>query len=141
MCRVGITRWWEPGWDLLAAGRLPKQPQLPGAADGLGAVGHHRRPGFAFDGALGDIARTWDVATAGWVAKTLQSPIRPQLAGPAWPWTLTLRPVLVFAAGVAAVLGVRLLGRRRRGGSAEATGPPHRPHQQLPHPASTRHSR
>src|SRR5215216_721919 len=37
MCQVGITRWWEPGWD--PAGSLPEQPQVPGAADGLGPVG------------------------------------------------------------------------------------------------------
>ena len=46
----------------------------------------HPQPGFAFDGALGDIARTRDVATASWVAKTLQYPTTdPPLAGPAGP--------------------------------------------------------
>jgi hypothetical protein len=75
----------------------------------------HQQPGFGFDGALGDIARTWDVATARWVAKTLQYPTtNPRLAGPAWPWTLTLRPLLLAAAAIAAVLGLRLLRRRRR---------------------------
>jgi hypothetical protein len=82
---------------------------------GLAPVYLHRQPGFAFDAALGDIARTRDVATARWVAKTLQYPTDPELAGPAWPWTLTLRPILLFAGGVAAVLGIRFLGRRRRG--------------------------
>jgi transcriptional regulator GlxA family with amidase domain len=75
------------------------------AADGLSLperltpVYLHQQPGFAFDGALGDIARTRDVATARWVAKTLQYPItNPQLAGAAWPWMLTLRPILIAAA-------------------------------------------
>jgi hypothetical protein len=81
----------------------------------------HQQPGFAFDGALGDIARTQDVATARWVAKTLQYPTtNPQLSGPAWPWMLTLRPILIAAAAIAAVLGSRLL-RRRHGAPANAT--------------------
>jgi hypothetical protein len=51
-----------------------------GAADrlslpkGLTPVYLHQQPGFAFDAALDDIARTRDVATARWVAKTLQYP-------------------------------------------------------------------
>jgi hypothetical protein len=93
---------------------------------GLTPVYLHRQPGFAFDAALGDIAGTRDVATARWVAKTLQYPTDLQLAGPAWPWTLTLRPILILAGGAAAVLGVRLLWRRRRGGPANATQIPNR---------------
>jgi putative intracellular protease/amidase len=101
-----------------------------GAADGLALperlrpVYLHRQPGFAFDAALGDIARTRDVATARWVAKTLQYPVAdPPLSGAAWPWGLTLRPVLLFAAGVAAVLGLRFLGRRRRAPAQPAQAP------------------
>jgi transcriptional regulator with XRE-family HTH domain len=63
------------------------------AADGLdlpeelAPVYLHRQPGFAFDPALSDIARSRDVATARWVAKTLQYPATdPRLSGPAWPW-------------------------------------------------------
>jgi hypothetical protein len=83
----------------------------------------HQRPGFAFDAALGDIARTRDVATARWVAKSLQYPTSdPPLSGPAWPWALTLRPVLLAAAAVAAVLGIQFLGRRRN----RRTAPPNR---------------
>jgi hypothetical protein len=63
------------------------------------------RPGFAFDAALRDIARTRDVATARWVAKSLQYPTAtPWLSGPAWPWDLTLRPVLIAAGAVAAAV-------------------------------------
>jgi putative intracellular protease/amidase len=86
----------------------------PAVPEGLTMVYLHRQPGFAFDAALGDIARTRDVATARWVAKTLQYPnTNPQLAGPAWPWTLTLRPVLIAAAAVGVVLSIQLLRRRR----------------------------
>ena len=82
----------------------------------LAPVYLHDEPGFAFDGALRDIARTRDVATARWVAKTLQYPTtNPGLAGAAWPWTLTLRPILIAAgAAIAAALGFQLLRRRRR---------------------------
>jgi len=101
-----------------------KQLALP---ERLTPVYLHRQPGFAFDGALRDIARTRDVATARWVAKTLQYPTAdPRLAGAAWPWTLTLRPILIAAgAAIAAALGVRLL-RRRRGAPAHATQAPNR---------------
>jgi putative intracellular protease/amidase len=75
---------------------------------------HQQESGFAFDAALRDIARTRDVATARWVAKTLQYPATdPRLDGPAWPWALTLRPVLLLGAAVAAALGVRFLRRRQ----------------------------
>jgi hypothetical protein len=76
-------------------------------------------PGFGFDAALRDIARTHDIATAHWVAKTLQYPnTNPPLSGPAWPWALTLRPILIAAAAALAVtLIIKMLGRRRRGGA------------------------
>jgi putative intracellular protease/amidase len=124
--RHGLT--FAPRAEL--AGAAPRLDRLvvPGAdaarhgsADGLGLperltpVHLHRQPGFAFDGALGDIARTRDVATARWVAKSLQYPTTdPPLAGPAWPWALTLRPILLAAAAVAAVLGIQFLRRRRK---------------------------
>ena len=109
--------------------------------EGLTPFYLHRTPGFAFDAVLGDIARTRDVATARWVAKTLQYPApNPPLAGPAWPWTLTLRPILLFAGGVAAVLGIRFLGRRRRGAfrGGDQAAPP--ASQRIPHPTSNRPS-
>jgi transcriptional regulator GlxA family with amidase domain len=104
----GLDRLVVPGADAArhaAAGGLA----LP---ERLAPVYLHDRPGFAFDGALRDIARTYDVPTARWVAKTLQYPTTdPELSGPGWPWALVLRPVLIAAA---AVLMVRLLRRRRR---------------------------
>jgi putative intracellular protease/amidase len=114
-----------PGTDA-ARGAVADGLALP---EGLAPVYLHRQPGFAFDAALGDIARTRDVATARWVAKTLQYPTRPQLAGGAWPWTLTLRPILIAAAAIAAVLGIRFLGRRRRGAfrGGDRAAPPAQP--------------
>jgi transcriptional regulator GlxA family with amidase domain len=107
----GLDRLVVPGADA-ARRAVAEELSLP---ERLTPVYLHQQPGFGFDGALGDIARTWDVATARWVAKTLQYPTtNPRLAGPAWPWTLTLRPLLLAAAAIAAVLGLRLLRRRRR---------------------------
>jgi transcriptional regulator GlxA family with amidase domain len=138
--RHGLT--FVPRTDLAAAAPGLDRLVVPGAAaarreaveglalpEGLRPVHLHQQPGFAFDAALGDIARTEDVATARWVAKTLQYPTRPRLAGPAWPWTLTLRPVLLFAGGVAAVLGIQLLRRRRRGAfrRGDRAAPPAQP--------------
>ncbi|WP_433781392.1 DJ-1/PfpI family protein [Actinomycetospora sp. CA-101289] len=94
------------------AARDARVPVLPG---GPPPTYLHDRPGFAFDGALRDIAATDDVATARWVAKTLQYPgPEPTLTGARWPWALTVRAVLIAAvAAGAVVLAVRL--RRRRG--------------------------
>jgi hypothetical protein len=113
-----------PGADA-ARRRAAEGRSLP---EGLAPVYLHHQPGFAFDAALADIARTRDVATARWVAKTLQYPTtNPPLAGAAWPWTLTLRPILLAAAAaIAIVLGVRFLGHRRRGAfrGGDQTAPP-----------------
>ena len=122
--RHGLT--FAPRADLASAAPGLDRLVVPGAEaarreaaeglslpEGLAPVYLHHRPGFAFDAALADIARTRDVATARWVAKTLQYPTTdPPLSGPAWPWTLTLRPILIAAAAVAAVLGIRRLRRR-----------------------------
>jgi transcriptional regulator GlxA family with amidase domain len=123
--RHGLT--FAPRAELATAAPRLDRLVVPGAdaarhaaADGLSVperlapVYLHHQPGFAFDAALGDIAGTRDVATARWVAKTLQYPTtNPQLSGPAWPWTLTLRPILIAAAAITAALGLRLLRRRR----------------------------
>jgi putative intracellular protease/amidase len=133
----GLDRLVVPGTDA-ARRAVADGLVLP---QGLAPVYLHGQPGFAFDAALGDIARTRDVATARWVAKTLQYPTtNPPLSGPAWPWTLTLRPILIAAATIAAVLGVRFLGRRRRGAfrGGDQTAPP--ANQRIPHPTSNRPS-
>jgi hypothetical protein len=125
-----------PGADAArtaAADRLSLPERLP-------VVYLHDRPGFAFDAALTDIARTRDVATARWVAKTLQYPnTNPPLSGPAWPWTLSLRPILLATAAVAAAVSVPLLLRRRRGAfrGGDQAAPPAQP--AAPRPTSSRH--
>jgi putative intracellular protease/amidase len=135
--RHGLT--FAPRAELATAAPRLDRLVVPGAdaarhaaADGLSLperltpVYLHPQPSFAFDGALGDIAHTDDVATARWVAKTLQYPTtNPQLSGPAWPWTLTLRPILIAAAAIAAVLGTRLLRRRRGAPPNAAQAPDH----------------
>jgi hypothetical protein len=133
--RHGLT--FVPRADLASAVPGLDRLVVPGAdaarravADGLSLPERltprylHDQPGFAFDAAVGDIARTQDVATARWVAKTLQYPTTtPELSGPAWPWALTLRPILLAAAAVAAVLGIQIVRRRRSapGGGDHAT--------------------
>ena len=139
--RHGLT--FAPRADLASAAPRLDRLVVPGAdaarraaadgldlPEGLAPMYLHDQPGFAFDAALVDIARTRDVATARWVAKTLQYPTGdPRLSGPAWPWTLTLRPILLAAATIAAVLGVRFLRRRRRGGfrGGDRAAPPAQP--------------
>jgi len=111
-----------PGADA-ARRTAAKELSLP---ERLTPVYLHRQPGFAFDAALADIARTEDVATARWVAKTLQYPTTdPPQSGPAWPWTLTLRPILLAAAAIAAALGMQRL-RRRRSAPARVSDRPSR---------------
>jgi putative intracellular protease/amidase len=136
--RHGLT--FVPRADVATAAPRLDRLVVPGAAaarraaagglslpERLAPVYLHEGPGFAFDPVLADIARTRDVATARWVAKTLQYPTTSaRLAGPAWPWALTLRPILIAAAAVATVLGVQLLRRRRSGRSSAppvGTGP------------------
>ena len=132
--RHGLT--FAPRADLATAAPTLDRLLVPGAdaarravADGLSLperltpVYLHQQPGVAFDAALGDIARTRDMATARWVAKTLQYPTTsPQLAGPAWPWGLTLRPILLAAAAVTAALGILFLRRRRNTPAHTAQG-------------------
>ncbi|MCC2333833.1 DJ-1/PfpI family protein [Cellulomonas sp. zg-Y908] len=92
---------------------------LPGTTDhptvpGIDAVHPHERPGFAYDAVLQDLARTTDVATARWTAKVLEYPVDGlPLAGPSWPWALTLRPLALGVLGVLVALGARGLVRRR----------------------------
>lgn len=74
----------------------------------------HETGEFPFDGALRDIARRYDAATAEWVAKSLQYPLPTSVAGPSWPWRLALVPLLlvvvVVAAGVTLRKGVATAG-------------------------------
>jgi hypothetical protein len=60
-----------------------------------------------------DLARTTDNATARWTAKILEYPADDlELAGSAWPWTLTFRPLGLAVLGVPAAFGLIRIGRR-----------------------------
>jgi putative intracellular protease/amidase len=79
----------------------------------------HTEPGFAFDGALRVMASAADLPTARWTAKILEYPSAGlDLRGPAWPWQLTLYPVALGLAGVAAMVGLVRLVKRVRGARA-----------------------
>ncbi|WP_246107601.1 DJ-1/PfpI family protein [Saccharothrix saharensis] len=98
-----------------------------GAADvHAGPVYPHREGGFPFDGVLRDLARTTDVATATWTARVLEYPVdHLALSGPAWPWTRTLRPLVLALLGVLAAFGLfRLVRARRAVRSTPAAAPP-----------------
>lgn len=76
----------------------------------------HARPGFPFEAALRDLARTVDLPTARWTAKVLEYPVHDLgLSGPAWPWPVALPPLLLALAGLAATAGLARVLRRRRG--------------------------
>ncbi|GAB3644493.1 helix-turn-helix domain-containing protein [Glycomyces tarimensis] len=96
-----------PGAD---AARAAEDLDLP---EGLAPDFLHQEPGFAFDGALRDIADFYDVATARWVAKSLEYRTPEDLAGPAWPWGLILRPVSIALTAAALIALASRLTRRR----------------------------
>jgi len=75
----------------------------------------HTEPGFPFDPALRDLAATVDVPTARWTAKLLEYPVDDLgLSGPAWPWPLTLTPLLLALSGLAGIAGLARLLRHPR---------------------------
>jgi hypothetical protein len=74
----------------------------------------HDRPGFPFDAALRDLARTVNRPVAVWTAKILEYPADDlELSGPGWPWRLTLLPLFLGVAGLTLAVGIRQLLRRR----------------------------
>jgi putative intracellular protease/amidase len=85
------------------------------AESGLAPQYLHAEPGFAFVPVLEDLARTVDVPTARWRAKTLEYPAQElHLTGPGWPVGATLLPLLYSLLGLAFVAAVRLVLRARR---------------------------
>lgn len=97
-----------PGATVPAGSLEPHHPGVP-------VVALHETDEFPFDGALRDVAATYDEATARWVAKSLQYPAPARLEGAAWPWRLTAVPVALAALGLLlGVLLVRGLTRGRR---------------------------
>ena len=79
------------------------------ALDRLAPAYVHAEPDFANVAVLRDIARTVDVPTARWRAKTLEYPEDElDLTGPGWPWGATLLPLLYSLIGLAVVGAGRL---------------------------------
>ena len=108
---------------LLVPGHTVEQVRALRLPDGLDVtVLQPDRDAFAFDGSLQDIARTDDVATARWVAKSMQySTEGLALDGTAWPWGLTARAVAIAAVPVLVLIFGRRL--RVRGRPALTPGP------------------
>ncbi|XVQ14251.1 DJ-1/PfpI family protein [Spirillospora sp. CA-255316] len=100
-----------------AAAAAARAPEVAATARRAGVPAEylHRGPGFAFDPALRDMARTMDNPTARWAGKILEYPTGElDLSGPTWPWTISLRPFFLGAVGLAAVLAALRLVRRAR---------------------------
>jgi putative intracellular protease/amidase len=95
------------------------------AASGVTPEYLQAAPGFAFEAVLRDMARTVDVPTAQWRAKTLEYPVGGvDLTGPGWPWLPTVRPFLYGLIGLAVALAARWTFRaRRRTGSTAMPAP------------------
>lgn len=73
----------------------------------------HAEPGFPYEPALRDLARTVDLPTARWAAKLLEYPVDDLgLSGPAWPWPLTLLPLLLALTGLAVLAALARVLRR-----------------------------
>jgi putative intracellular protease/amidase len=99
----------------------PHVPQVPGSPQ---PVYVHSRPGFAYDAAVADLARTTDVATARWTAKVLELPTDGLvLQGAAWPWRQTALLILLVALGTAGVIFLpRMVGRLKTWNSTATKG-------------------
>ena len=114
----GLDRLLVPGAEAArrrAGGALPLVAEYP-----------HARAGFAFDVALRDMARTIDVPTARWRAKTLEYPAYEltEVTGPGWPWGATLLPLLYAIIGLAVIAAVWLALRARHAGRPGSDRPP-----------------
>ncbi|GAA1016553.1 hypothetical protein Aple_019350 [Acrocarpospora pleiomorpha] len=89
-------------------------------AGGLQPEYLHLDQEFAFDPVLRDIARTYDVQTARFAAKTLEYPILDvKLTGDAWPWLATIIPLLLALLGAGAAIASGMVFRRLRARSRE----------------------
>ncbi|WP_188187419.1 DJ-1/PfpI family protein [Nonomuraea sp. SYSU D8015] len=82
----------------------------------------HTTGEFPFDPVLRDIARTYDLQTARWTAKTLEYPTTDLgLTGSTWPWPATVIPVALTLLGAAAAITTGRLFRRIRRAGPQAT--------------------
>jgi putative intracellular protease/amidase len=108
----GLDRLIVPGADA-ARDHDPALDERVRAELGVSPEYVHAEPGFAFVPVLRGLGRTVDVPTARWRAKTLEYPVRElDLAGPGWPWGVTLLPLLYSLLGLAVISPIGL--RRSR---------------------------
>ncbi|MEU6720481.1 DJ-1/PfpI family protein [Nonomuraea sp. NPDC046802] len=97
---------------LLVPGLEAARRHTPGLS-GLRPEYLHTTEEFAFDPVLRDIARTYDVQSARFAAKTLEYPVRDvKLTGDAWPWAETAVPIGLGLLGAAAAVIVGRVFRR-----------------------------
>lgn len=102
---------------LLVPGMEAARRQAAGDAPAGGPRPEYLHAGdeFAFDPVLRDIARTYNVQTARWAAKTLEYPvIDVRLTGSTWPWAATVIPVVLALLGAAAAIVTGTAFRRFR---------------------------
>ncbi|MFC4123084.1 DJ-1/PfpI family protein [Nonomuraea zeae] len=102
-----LDRLLVPGLEAARRHSLGTGPSA--ATGGLRPEYLHTGTEFAFDPVLRDIARTYDVRTAQWTAKTLEYPVFDiELTGSAWPWPATAIPVVLalLAGGAAVAAGI-----------------------------------
>ncbi|MGW0801407.1 DJ-1/PfpI family protein [Nonomuraea sp. NPDC002799] len=103
---------------LLVPGLDSSRRQAAGAARATVTAGPqpeylHLGEEFAFDTVIRDIARTYDLQTARWTAKTLEYPvIDVKLTGSSWPWEATLTLVRLLLIGALLTLAAVAVVRR-----------------------------
>ncbi|MGI5287285.1 hypothetical protein ACQEVF_28655 [Nonomuraea polychroma] len=119
----GLDRLLVPGVD--AARRQAAGTGPSAATGGLQPEYLHAGEEFAFDPVLGDIARTYDVPTARWAAKTLEYPVMDvKLTGSAWPWAPTIVLVVLVLLGAGVAIATGMVVRRIRARSRATGGAP-----------------
>jgi len=112
-----LDRLLVPGHDAARSHAAGTGPAA--ATGGLTPEYLHLDEEFAFDPVLRDIARTYDVQTARFTAKTLEYPVLDvELTGSAWPWLATIIPVLLALLGAAVAIAAGMVFRRIRARSA-----------------------
>jgi transcriptional regulator GlxA family with amidase domain len=88
---------------------------------------------FAFDVVLMNVAKTINVPSAQFAAKSLEWPTAPaypgdalRLSGPGWPWALALRPIALGLLSLSLVVALDrgLVARRRQANSGEVDSAP-----------------
>jgi putative intracellular protease/amidase len=108
-----LDRLLVPGHGAAQSQALGTEPSA--ATGGLRPEYLHAGNEFAFDPVIRDIARTYDVQTARFTAKTLEYPVMDVvLTGPAWPWLSTLVPFALIALGATVAITAGFVFRRLR---------------------------